>query len=236
MSTLCFDERNNNNFNSFNKKTFEINSSCNNYFSSDTFCNQLTINDTCNGIKNNSSTKMYSKDYVEELKRLFNKEKSELEYKINLLQGNIDNIKGTFQEQINNFHNSNQINLEKNKLCLEHNLKLKKNDEDCIDKKINQLIEENQNLEKQNNLLKSSLEEQEKLKNENNNRYNLQIKNLMDEVNKLKNSMEESKLNLKNTSNESLNNINHEIQLMNQKFSLEYKEKKKRIKRKKIKT
>ena len=53
--------------------------------------------------------KMYSKDYVEELKSLFNKEKSELEYKVNLLQGNIDNIKGTFQEQINNFHNSNQI-------------------------------------------------------------------------------------------------------------------------------
>ena len=115
MSTLCFDERNNNNFNSFNKKTFEINSSCNNNFSSENFCNQLKINDTCNGIKNNSSMKMYSKDYVEELKRLFNKEKSELEYKVNLLQGNIDNIKGTFQEQINNFHNSNQINLEKNK-------------------------------------------------------------------------------------------------------------------------
>ena len=227
MSSLCFDERNNNNFNSFNKKTFEINSSNNNNFSSENLCNQLTINDTCNGIKNNTSMKMYSKDYVEELKRLFNKEKGELEYKINLLQGNIDNIKSTFQEQINNFHNGYQINLEKNKLCLEHNLNLKKNDEDCIDKKINQLIEENQNLEKQNNLLKSSLEEQEKLKNENNNRYNLQIKNLMDEVNKLKNSMEQSKLNLNNTSNESLKNINKEIQLMNQKFTMEYEEKKK---------
>ena len=64
MSTLCFDERNNNNFNSFNKKTFEINSSCNNNFSSENFCNQLTINDTCNGIKNNSSMLKNLKDYL----------------------------------------------------------------------------------------------------------------------------------------------------------------------------
>jgi hypothetical protein len=62
-----------------------------------------------------NSTKVYTREYVNELKNIFEKEKQELIFKNSSLQNNLDRLKNSFGEQVLNLHKHvDDVNLKSN--------------------------------------------------------------------------------------------------------------------------
>ena len=66
--------------------------------------------------QNNEINQLYSREFVTELKRLFEKEKGELKYKITSLQNNLDRLKSSFQNEIKRLQNEANEEFQKNKM------------------------------------------------------------------------------------------------------------------------
>ena len=162
----------------------------------------------CNSLMNNSvlNTNLliadnYSKDYVNEIKKIFKKEKEVLEYKNKTLQYSLDKIKVDFSEHINNLtkqleeaQNNNAINLDVIKKNYENKIfELNKKHEveiTSLKEDINHLVSEiNEIKENYNN----EFDKKEKLisqqKNELDN-LNQDLKSKSDELFKIKNSFD----------------------------------------------
>ena len=71
----------------------------------------------------------YSKDYVKEIKKIYKKEKDELEFKNKKLQNSLDKLKINFTDQINELTNQLENTQKNNKIFLDA---LKKNYEEQI--------------------------------------------------------------------------------------------------------
>ena len=143
----------------------------------------------------------YSKEYVNEIKKVFRKEKELLEYKNKTLQYSLDKIKLEFTNQINNItkeleeiQNTNIININTLKENYEKQIsEIKSFNESEIKgylNNINQLKNELNNLkENYNKEIKEKNIEIKELKNENE-RLNQELNNKNEELIKIKNSFE----------------------------------------------
>lgn len=137
---------------------------------------------------------VYSKEYVMELKRIFEKEKSDLQYKITLVEDNMERLKGTFQDQIRKMQEESSLLTTKTRMKEEDNynkiqLRFKENE-----KTINRLIEENETLIKQNKNLQSKLMNLNEQSKDNSLEYNQQIKELQLENNNLRQLISQLKI------------------------------------------
>ena len=158
--------------------------------------NQVSIFNSNLLIKDN-----YSKEYVNEIKKVFRKEKEFLEYKNKSLQYSLDKIKLEFSDQINtiskeleDIQNNNIININALKENYQNQISSLKssheNEINTLQNTITQLnnelnnLKENytQEIKEKNNLIKD-------LKNENE-RLNFEIKNKNEELIKAQNSFE----------------------------------------------
>ena len=114
--------------------------------------------------QNNEINQLYTREFVTELKRLFEKEKGELKYKISSLQNNLDRLKSSFQNEIKKLQNQSNEAFQKNKLKEEEmnnkfNLILNEKQE-----RINDLIQNNANLKEENQNLNDKIIEIQKKK------------------------------------------------------------------------
>ena len=144
-----------------------------------------------NQIQSNSNPAIesltFSREYINELKQLHNKEKSELQYKINSLQSNLDRLKLTFQSQIQRMQNDMNISSAQNKA--DSDTMIQKHNEIILEKtnQINTLISQNENLSEENKQLQSQLQQFQLNELSLQNKYELQIQQLNAEIEKLKN-------------------------------------------------
>ena len=158
--------------------------------------NQVSIFNSNLLIKDN-----YSKEYVNEIKKVFRKEKEFLEYKNKSLQYSLDKIKLEFSDQINNIskelediQNNNIININALKENYQNQISsLKSSHENEINTLQNTITQLNNEL---NNLKENYTQETKEknnlindLKNENE-RLNFEIKNKNEELIKAQNSFE----------------------------------------------
>ena len=134
---------NNNNFLDNNNNNNSIDN-INNISSSknENFNNERSINENNNNNENNISTTLksnnkeikkcssafesnllladnYSKDYVKEIKKIYKKEKDELEFKNKKLQNSLDKLKINFTDQINELTNQLENTQKNNKILLD---------------------------------------------------------------------------------------------------------------------
>ena len=128
----------------------------------------------------------YSKDYVNELKHLFKKEKDELEFKNKTLQNNLDALKYKFSEQMNELTKELEDIQRKNKITLDT---LKNNYEE----KLNQLNNEHQ-IEIES--LKNDIENLEEREKELKNKYENDLSEKKDLILKLNDKIEDLQNNL----------------------------------------
>ena len=144
----------------------------------------------------------YSKDYVKEIKKIYKKEKDELEFKNKKLQNSLDKLKINFTDQINELTNQLENTQKNNKILLDA---LKKNYEEQISK----LTEEHE-IEKES--LKNDLKFLEE-------KYNNEINDLHNVINTK--NIENEKLNSKISElNKILSQKNEEIFKMKNSFDL----------------
>ena len=173
-----------------------INNTAKNKETSKDIINQVSIFNSNLLIKDN-----YSKEYVNEIKKVFRKEKEFLEYKNKSLQYSLDKIKLEFSDQINtiskeleDIQNNNIININALKENYQNQISSLKssheNEINTLQNTITQLnnelnnLKENytQEIKEKNNLIND-------LKNENE-RLNFEIKNKNEELIKAQNSFE----------------------------------------------
>ena len=128
----------------------------------------------------------YSKDYVNELKHLFKKEKDELEFKNKTLQNNLDALKYKFSEQMNELTKELEDIQRKNKITLDT---LKNN----YEQKLNQLNNEHQ-IEIES--LKNDIENLEEREKELKNKYENDLSEKKDLILKLNDKIEDLQNNL----------------------------------------
>ena len=143
----------------------------------------------------------YSKEYVNEIKKVFRKEKELLEYKNKALQFNLDKIKMEFSDQINNItkelediQNTNIININTLKDKYEKQIaELKSSHEEEIKTYMNNITQLENELYEIKDLytkeIKVKSQEIKELKNENE-RINHDLNNKNEELIKIKNSFE----------------------------------------------
>lgn len=209
-------------------------------------------NTTAIGIGADECKKVYSRDYVNELKIMHDKEKEELLYKITILENTINKIKSSFHDQMSKIKFT-QVATEKecndkiDYLKIEYDAKISnlQKEIEYKDKEIsnlNQLILKQRTL---NEKISSSYEELKdnymSLQNEHktlNKEYNL-LENrskqdyeslnqkIIKEMNSYDQFKEEANLNLKNLINEkekAINDILHQKELEIKELNLEHKE------------
>ena len=103
------------------------------------FNNSINFSDEINS-QNNQINQLYTKEFVTELKRLCEKEKLELKYKINSLQNNLDRLKNAYQNEIKKLQNKVNQDFQNHKIKEKEIYKKKKLIINEKKKKINNLI------------------------------------------------------------------------------------------------
>ena len=160
----------------------------------------------------------YSKEYVNEIKKIFKKEKEVLEYKNKSLKYSLDKIKLEFTDHINNL--TKQLEDSQNKSIININT-LKENYETKIselnithDEEIKSLTQNMTELEIELNKLKNNY------MNEKNEKNNL-IEELKNENERIKNELKEK--------NEELYKIKNSFEIMSKQYEREFSEEKNKI-------
>ncbi len=128
----------------------------------------------------------YSKNYINEIRNIYKKEKEELDFKNKTLQNNLDSLKEKLTEQINELTKQLETNQINNKKAF-HNLKKK------YEQKLIQLNNEH---EVEINILKSDIEKLNQKENELNEKYKKELSekdkiilNLNNNIYKLQNNL-----------------------------------------------
>ena len=220
---ICY----NNSFISNNKqnKNLSICTVLNATFKTETYnINQLN--------KNNNKNSYFSKEYVEELKDIYNKEKEELLFKIKSIQNNLDKVKKQCTEQIQNLQNlNNNLNNQIDNLTKE-NTKIAKRDSEHKDK-LNNLYNENTKYKSELTDKENKIEELKKnnISNDDHKNALLNVKTKYeDDIKILNNKIEELSCNLQNkkllTKQQDADNNNKqqlEILINNLKYELDSK-------------
>lgn len=128
---------------------------------------------------------IYTREYVNELKRLFEKEKGELQFKIVSMQNNIDRLKETFQAQMQKVQDDSMITFNKTKHKeedYENRIRSIIRDKSNV---INQLIEENNAIKALNNEFNTNLNKHIDQTRDTSSCYNKQIETLKQEIDNL---------------------------------------------------
>ena len=209
-------------------------------------------NTTAIGIGADECKKVYSRDYVNELKIMHDKEKEELLYRITILENSINNIKSSFHDQMSKIKftqvaTEKECNEKIDYLKIEYDAKISnlKKEIEYKDKEISNLNQLNLKQRTLNEKISSSYEELKdnylNLQNEHktlNKEYNL-LENrakqdyeslnqkIIKEMNLYDQYKEEANMNLKNLINEkekAINDILHQKELEIKELNLEHKE------------
>lgn len=147
-------------------------------------------------------TRVYTKEYVNELKNIFQKEKDELIFKNSSLQNNLDRLKISFTDQISQLQKELEENKNKNNLTIrmideENTLKLKS----IINEKDNQIEDLTRKLEdykKCNEELIEQIRESIKVNKQEKSEFKDDIKILSQEINNKEQQIEQMRNKFKN--------------------------------------
>lgn len=130
----------------------------------------------------------YSREFVNELKNIHSKEKSELQYKIVALQNNLDRLKMTFQNEVQKLQNESNLIAKKYEINQEELISKFKQKLSENENEIKYLQKDNDDLKNENFNLSKKIEEMKEISKENSICYNDQIKALKEEVLQLRNN------------------------------------------------
>ena len=158
----------------------------------------------------------YSKDYLNEIKRIHNKEKELLQYKIDTLENNIERLKLNFQNEMKLMEERmNNILREKKRMEEKYNetidMTIKEKDE-----KIELLINENNMMKEKNRILEEKLKEKDNFMNKNINERNNQIEILKNELSNARKDNSILHKNHMNKVSEMVKNNNDNIKNLNE--------------------
>ena len=164
----------------------------------------------------------FTKDYVNNIKNLYEKEISDLQFKNMTLENNLDRVKNLFTCELDKLQKEHNNIIEKNKLIENQKICDYEREIDCLNK-------ERQNLENQNRMLNneilnlnSRLDDCEKIMKDDSNLHNNQIKNLQNELQMLKRNEENLKENHVNSINTIQKLNNEKICSMKNEFKRKY--------------
>ena len=154
-----------------------------------TECNKSFNNDLNIKSLSNIHTKnknCFTKEYVDEINRINEKEKAALKYKLESLQNNMDRLKNNFQNEVKNLQDKVNENYMAKKLIEEKMNKLIDVTIKEKDIKINLLTKENNLLKEKAKILEEKIKEKDNIIDQNNIDYNIHIKNLENEIETIK--------------------------------------------------
>jgi hypothetical protein len=167
--------------------------------------------------KNVDNSMVYSREYVLNLQNSFENEKSELLYKINFLQNNLERIKSTFSREILRLQNEQSDEFKKNQVK-ENEMNFKFNSIISEkNEKLNKLNEENLNLKNINDNLNNKLEDYNSNNIKNQNAFNNKLENLNNEIKNLQEEKNVMQKNHINRINEIIKNNTKEIKEIEEK-------------------
>ena len=149
------------------------------------FCSGLNIRGLNNNIANNNNN-CFTKEYVDEINRINEKEKAALKYKLESLQNNMDRLKNNFQNEMKNLQDQVNENYMAKKLLEEKMNKLIEVTLKEKDIKINLITKENNLLKEKTQILEDKIKEKDNIINKNKIDFNNQINNLKDEIDAIK--------------------------------------------------
>lgn len=157
----------------------------------------------------------YTKDYINEIKRVCEKEKAALQYKINSLENNIERLKINFQNEMKKAEEKSNENIKTKKALEEQLNKLLDFSLKEKDIKINLLNKENGLLKEKAKILEEKIKEKDSILEQKLDEYNNHIQNLKDELTSIrrdKTNLYKSHMSkvseLVKTNNDNLKNIN----------------------------
>jgi len=204
------------NVNSFDKNNFISNSPL--VYSTDySTINGIIPNAISNLNKNVDNSTVYSREYVLNLQKSFENEKSELLYKINFLQNNLERIKSSFGREMLRLQNEQSEEFKKNQVK-ENEMNFKFNSIISEkNEKLNKLNEENLNLKNINNNLNNKLEDFNSNNLKNQNAFNNKLNNLNNEIKNLQNEKNIMQKDHINRINEIIKNNTKEIKEIEEK-------------------
>ena len=160
----------------------------------------------------------YSKEYVNEIKKIFRKEKEFLEYKNKSLQYSLNKIKLEFTDHINNLTKQLEDNQNANMININT---IKENYESKISELNSTHNEEIQSLTQNISELETELNEIKNNYNKENNEKNVIIEELKNENERMDNELKEK--------NDELNKIKNSFEIMSKQYEKEYSEEKNKI-------
>ena len=164
---------------------------------------------------NNADSLSYTKEYMNEINQLHNKEKNELQYKINSLQSNLDRIKLSFHSQLQKMQN--EINLSNAKAKTEYETMMQKHNEIIKEKnsQISSLNIDKEQLQNEIQQLQNQIQQCQLKELELQNQYNLQIQNLNSEIEKAFTLNNNLRLNNEEQNKILIQNHNSQIEKLN---------------------
>ena len=129
----------------------------------------------------------YSNNYINELKRLNQKEKDAMKYKIDSMQNYLERLKSNFQNELKNAENKSNQYLNEKKILeekLNQLIEVTLKEKDNI---INLVKKENEHLKEKIKILESQLREKKFQNKKKEEEYNNYIDNLKDEIKSIRN-------------------------------------------------
>ena len=163
-----------------------------------------------------TANETFSKDYMNEINRIHNKEKEALQYKIDTLENNIERLKLNFQNEMKLMEERmNNILREKKNMEDKYNkiidMTIKERDE-----KIGLLLNENNIMKEKNIVLEEKGKEKDNLINKNIYDYNSQIEKLKNELNNARKDNSDLHKNHMNKVSEMVKTNNDNIKNLNE--------------------
>ena len=163
-----------------------------------------------------TANETFSKDYMNEINRIHNKEKEALQYKIDTLENNIERLKLNFQNEMKLMEERmNNILREKKNMEDKYNkiidMTIKERDE-----KIGLLLNENNIMKEKNKVLEEKGKEKDNLLNKNIYDYNSQIEKLKNELNNARKDNSDLHKNHMNKVSEMVKTNNDNIKNLNE--------------------
>lgn len=192
-----------------------------NFASANTTYETLPNNINSEGNNNDSipfpNRNTFTKDYVNEIKSIHEKEKNELLYKIKVLEHSLDRLKLKFQLEMQKLKEESESKAVQHSQEKEELIKKTEESLNEKDSKIDTLIKDNENIQKMNYDLLRKIDENKKLTEENSENYNNQIETLKKEIKKLKEQAHSNIQDLTQRNKEEIDNILYEKNIQSEK-------------------